>query len=147
MRSRYSALTVLWVAQDVHNNVKTHHAEWERGLQPVNTSLSPGAVAPQLCVLRFQDARQMRFHFSLNGWMKSQFRARHIFKTTSKERLRYVLGGKNREKFKSTNLAVFTEICPHAGAIPSSHQHMVDEEVCTWDAADELARNAVVVVA
>lgn len=30
MRSRYSALTVPSMAQDMHNNVKTHHAERER---------------------------------------------------------------------------------------------------------------------
>lgn len=51
------------------------------------------------------------------------------------------------KKFQSTNLAVFAEVCPHAGAVPSSHQHMVDEEVRARYAADELARNAIIVVA
>lgn len=45
-----------------------------------------------------------------------------------------------------THLFVFAEVCPHTGPIPSSHQHMVDEEVGARNAADELARDAVVVV-
>lgn len=76
---------------------REHHAERVRGLQPVNTSLSPGAVVPQLCVLRFQDARQMRFHFSLNGWMEIKFSARHILEATSERYLIYGLEN-NSEK-------------------------------------------------
>ena len=50
-------------------------------------------------------------------------------------------------RHRVTHLAVFAEVCPHAGPIPSPHQHVVYEEVSAGNAADELAREAVVVVA
>ena len=53
----------------------------------------------------------------------------------------------SQKESQSTNLAILAEVCPHTCAIPSSHQHMVEEEVCTRYAADELARNAIIVVA
>lgn len=46
-----------------------------------------------------------------------------------------------------TDLSVLAEVGPHAGAVSSSHQHMIDEEVCARDGADELSRDTIVVVA
>lgn len=45
------------------------------------------------------------------------------------------------------HLVVLTKISPHTGAIPASHQHMVNEEVDARYRAGEFPRHRVVVVA
>ena len=69
------AVTVLWIAG--RGGVRTHHAQRRRGLQPVNTSLSPGAPGATAVRLGlFWGARQMRplpsqchfFFYSLALW-------------------------------------------------------------------------------
>lgn len=132
-------------------------------LQTVNTSLSLGAVyasaARSGLWRRTTDAQLvLQCHFLFAGCVRNQLysvygslskRATGEGRGSEHQRSQIVLQPerKLRKKFQSTNLAILAEVCPHAGAIPSSHQHMVDEEVCTRYAADEFARNAIIVVA
>ncbi|TNN56788.1 hypothetical protein EYF80_032966 [Liparis tanakae] len=118
-------VTVLCIAE--RGNVRTHHAERGRGLRPANTPRSPGA----------RRATAVR-----SGLWRHAADA-HAFLTI--ERLR----GGRRDQEESTRLSRGgnEKVCPHAGAISSSHQHVVDEEVSARYAADELARYAIVVVA
>lgn len=47
----------------------------------------------------------------------------------------------------STDQSILLQVCPHAGAIPTSHENMVGEEVDAWQRTGELAGAGLVVVA